>query len=72
MDYEYKSRYLLANEIFEYIAAKDICTIDELADSLAISKDSIIKTVDLLIMFGLLEYNNQTIGVSNAARVILD
>ncbi len=68
----YENRYSLASAIFEYIATNDICSINELADNLTISRDSIAKTIDILIMFGLLEYDDNNIKVSKRARVILD
>lgn len=72
MDYESETLSTLANEIFEYIADNDICTIDELADNLLISKESIIRTIELLMMFGLIENDSNVLAISKAARVILD
>ncbi len=65
----------LASEVFEYIANNGISTIDEIKNTLNISEESTINTIELLIKFGLLEYNDKyglSVMLTKTARIILD
>jgi predicted transcriptional regulator len=65
----------LVSAIFEYIADNGISTIDEIKNTLTISEESTINAIELLIKFGLLEYNDKyglSVMLTKTARIILD
>ena len=65
----------LVSEVFEYIANNGISTIDEIKNTLNISEESTINAIELLIKFGLLEYNDKyglSVMLTKTARIILD
>ncbi len=65
----------LTSAVFEYIASDGIATIDEIAEYLGISNDTVANIVELLIRFGLLEYDDMyalSIKLSKTAKIILE